>query len=140
MEPSPFASPDIPRLLNLFARLVQQHGFDAPGAGGLDAWTQAPGQSLLFFGGDPRRVPETWDVAVVLPDIVAGYRPGLRVALLDPALSQTLAGQYAVTVLPALVLLSDGRPIGSIERMRGWDEYAESLAAILGPSHPPRTH
>jgi hydrogenase-1 operon protein HyaE len=131
MEPTPNASPDISRLLTLFASQVRQYGFDAPNAANLSTWTQQPGPSVLFFTGDPRKVPETWDVAIVLPDVVSPYRPNLRVGLLDPALSQTLAAQYDVTVLPTLVFIRDGRALGLIERMRDWSEYAERIPAIL---------
>lgn len=130
MELSPHASPDVGRLLTLFAGLVAKHGFTAPSTGNARDFICEAGESVLFFAEDPRRVPETWDVAVVLPDIVRVNWPQLRVGLLDPPLARALAREFGVTLWPSLVFLSDGRMLGVIERMRDWDDYARRIAAI----------
>jgi hydrogenase-1 operon protein HyaE len=131
MDPSPHASPDISRLLTLFARLVSRHGFQAPA--NVAEFVAAPGAALVFFAEDPKRVPETWDVAVVLPDIVSLSPCPLRVGLLDPAASRAAAANYGVQVWPTLVFTREGQKIGAIERMQGWSEYRELLTAILKP-------
>ena len=69
MDPSPYAAPDTARLLTLFASHVRQHGWQAPGAASFDAFVAQPGLAVLVFSDDPRRVPECWDVAVILPDL-----------------------------------------------------------------------
>ncbi|MBS0395174.1 MAG: creatininase family protein [Proteobacteria bacterium] len=45
----------------------------------------------VLFTGDPTVSPESWDVAVVLPELVASC-PGLRACILDPAQSALAAG------------------------------------------------
>jgi hydrogenase-1 operon protein HyaE len=134
MQAAPDSSPDISRLLTLFARLVAQHGFEAPGVSRIAEFARSKGTVVLFFAGDPRRVPESWDVAVVLPDLLAAVRDGMRVALLDPALSQSLAAQYEVTILPTLVFMRDGQRLGAIERMRDWEDFEQRIAKILSRS------
>lgn len=139
---SPHSTPDISRLLTLFARHVQLHGCHAPGATQLDAFVAAPGNAVLFFTDDPRRAPECWDVAVVLPDLLAAHAKGARVALLDPATSKAVAARYGVAIWPSLVFMRDGEYLGVIERMRDWEEYAERIPRILarapGPVPDPR--
>lgn len=139
MEFSPNASPDIARLLTLFARLVAQQGYKALSAQSTREFVEAPGEAMLFFAEDPKRVPETWDVAVVLPDIVRTNCPQVRVGLLDPVSARALAGEFGVSLWPSLVFLRDGQYLGAIERMRDWDDYARRIAAIRAgmPARPP---
>jgi hydrogenase-1 operon protein HyaE len=141
-QPSPHATPDISRLLTLFAKHVQSHGWQAPGAAQVDAFVAAPGHAILFFTDDPRRAPECWDVAVVLPDLLAAHAAGARVALLDPATSKAVAARFGVAIWPSLVFMRDGEYLGVIERMRDWEEYAGRIPQILarapGPVPDPR--
>lgn len=136
---APATTPDIARLLTLFTHHVQQSGFRALATHSAAEFIGAPGPAVLFFAEDPRRVPESWDVAVVLPDIVGRQPEPLRVGLLDPVLARTLAPQYGVAMWPALVFLRDGQYLGALERMRDWDEYAELIPQILAraPGQPP---
>jgi hydrogenase-1 operon protein HyaE len=127
----PHASPDLSRLLTLFARYVATHGFHALPAAGVQEFVALPGDAMLFFSEDPRRVPETWDVAVVLPDLVRLSPRPLRVALLDPTVARALASSYGVDLWPSLVFTREGRILGRIERMRDWDEYAQRIPRIV---------
>jgi hydrogenase-1 operon protein HyaE len=139
MHASPHATPDVARLLTLFVQQVQAHGYRAPGVAQFDAWVAEPGQAVLFFADDPRRAPECWDVAVVLPDLMAAHASGARVALLDPAVAKAVAPRFGVSIWPSLVFLRDGEYLGVIERMRDWGEYAVRIPQILAraPSTPP---
>jgi len=139
MESHSFSAPDIARLLTLFARQVRESGFSALSAAGADEFAARPGPAVLFFADDPKRVPETWDVAVVLPDILRASAEPLRVGLLDPAAARALAGRYGVFRWPSLVFLRDGAYLGALERMRDWGEYLEEIPRILArpASRPP---
>ncbi len=139
MEPMIFSTPDIARLLTLFARQVRESGFTALSAAIAAECADLPGAAVLFFADDPKRVPETWDVAVVLPEILRASPEPLRVGLLDPAGARQLAARYGVIHWPSLVFLRDGAYLGVIERMRDWDEYGMEIPRILAlpPSSPP---
>lgn len=139
MHLSPNASPDIARLLTLFARLVAENGFKALTPASVDEFVREPGEAVLFFAEDPRRVPESWDVAVVLPSILRLSARPLRVGLLDPVTARALAGRFGVAVWPSLVFTRDGEYLGCIERMQDWNDYEERISAILSaePSSPP---
>lgn len=130
-ETTPHASPDLSRLLTLFARHVASHGFHALPAAGVQDFVAMPGEAVLFFAEDPRRVPETWDVAVVLPDLVRLSPRPLRVALLDPTVARAVASSHGVELWPSLVFTREGRVLGRIERMRDWDEYARRIPQIM---------
>lgn len=131
MDTLPHSSPDMARLLTLFARQVGMQGFRALPASGVAEFVAEPGDAVLFFAEDPKRFPETWDVAVVLPDLVRLSPRPLRVALLDPTVSRALAPNYGVQMWPSLVFTREGRILGRIERMRDWDEYARQIHAIV---------
>lgn len=142
MHPTPNASPDIARLLTLFARLVAENGFKALTLANFDEFVHEPGEAVLFFAEDPKRVSESWDVAVVLPSILRMIARPLRVGLLDPVSARALAARFGVTVWPSLVFTRDGGYLGRIERMQDWNDYEERILAILSkePSSPTGTH
>jgi len=139
MHTTPYATPDTARLLTLFSQHVQARGYRAPGQAQVEDFVAQPGVAVLFFVDDPRSAPECWDVAVVLPDLLAAFAPAARVALLDPTVARAVAPRFGASIWPSLVFLRDGEYLGVIERMRDWDEYAERIPQILAraPSAPP---
>jgi hydrogenase-1 operon protein HyaE len=106
-------------------------------ADGIDSVAAAPGLLGLLYTGDPGRSPESWDVCVVLPELLATF-PGMRAAILDPAQSAVAATRYGIDKLPALVVLRDGEYIGVIEGMRDWDVYLVAMRVLRdAPSQVP---
>ncbi|MFH1555712.1 MAG: hydrogenase, partial [Pseudomonadota bacterium] len=92
-----------------------------------------PRDRLLFLPAHGKSHMETPDIAVVLPELVRvldhGRRP-LTGAVAGPAIERILREAMALA-LPAIVVLRDGEPIGSIARMRDWDEYLARLGTVL---------
>lgn len=89
----------------------------------------------VLFTGDPTRTPETWDVCVVLPDVVRTV-PGLAAATLAPADSRQLAPVYGVDKYPSLLVLKHGLCVGAIEGMRDWLPFCAELAQLAAaPVH-----
>jgi hydrogenase-1 operon protein HyaE len=84
----------------------------------------------VLFSGDPARTPESWDVGVVLPELLRTV-PGLRAATLSPADSQALASAYGVVKFPSLVVLGHGEYAGVIEGMRDWLPFCAELAQLV---------
>lgn len=121
----------------LLARLAREAGVPTVTAAGIDAAAAAPGVLGLLYTGDPGRSPESWDVCVVLPELLAAC-PGTRAAILDPAESALAAARYGIDKLPALVVLRDGEYIGAIEGMRDWEPFVVALRVLReAPSQPP---
>jgi len=129
----------IDRLTALLARLVNQHGLVSLDETGIDAFTCAPGASLLFFPEDPERVPESWDVAAVLPDLLKDFPQPCRAGVIPPGSGRVLRNRYGFKLWPALVFLRDGGYLGAIEGMRDWASFlAEARQILARPvSRPP---
>ncbi|HQS09274.1 MAG: hydrogenase [Rhizobiales bacterium 24-66-13] len=115
----------------LVERLMTAHGYayvNTPEDLGTD-----PRDRLLFLPAHGKSHMETPDIAVVLPELVRaldhGRRP-LTGAVAGPAIERILREAMALA-LPAIVVLRDGEPIGSIARMRDWDEYLARLGTVL---------
>ncbi|MCE1244890.1 hypothetical protein [Oryzomicrobium sp.] len=119
-------------LAELIRRLESRHGFAVPAtAEAFDAFAAAPGEALVLFAEAPDRVPESHDVAVVLPEAVKHLPRPVRLAVLPLELARALAGRYGVRVWPAVVALRDGAYLGAIEGMRDWAVYQRELGALV---------
>lgn len=122
----------------LVARLVDELGFpylDATGEAAV-----ATGDTLLFLPAHGKAHLETPDIAVVLPELVealGAQAPLLGGAVAGPAAEKRMREELGGIALPAIVVLRDGRPIGSLSRMRDWDEFLERLSAVLSAASAP---
>jgi hydrogenase-1 operon protein HyaE len=132
-------SPSIERLRQRVDVLQSRHGFRALDAEAFDAFVAQPGTSLVLFAEDPAKVPETWDLTVILPDLVASLAEAPRVGMLAPAAARTLATRYGIRLWPALLVLRDGAYLGAVEGLQDWSAYMRRLPEILAaaPSRPP---
>ena len=89
-----------------------------------------------LFTGDPTISPESWDVAVVLPELLAAC-DGVAGCALDPEQSALAATRYGVGKLPALVVLRHGEYLGTIEGMRDWAPFVAELRRLaVAPPRP----
>ncbi len=91
----------------------------------------AGGTTLLFFTGDAARHKEIDDVAVVLPELAKAFPGRFRCATIDPDRDRDAAARFRVSIRPTLVLVHDGETVGSISRIRSWDDYLRQLGAML---------
>lgn len=106
------------------------------------------GCAAVLLTADPGRVPESWDMAVVLPELIASFAGRLHGAAADPAASAEIASRFGVGRLPALLFLRQGRYLGALEGMYDWQALrpaAEALMAgvparIPGVGVPVRAH
>ncbi|MDV7211804.1 thioredoxin domain-containing protein [Azotobacter beijerinckii] len=114
----------------LIERLTATLGYPWLDAAGLDRHVEAQPFSVLFFAGDPKRFPESLDVAVILPELIKAF-PQLAPALIAGADEAGLQGRYGFSVWPSLVFLKEGRFLGSLSRVLNWGEYLERIPAIL---------
>ncbi len=118
--------------------LTTKHGFVTVDDTMVDAFLKAHTNSVLFFAGDPERLLETHDVAVILPEIVKQF-PNIAPALVDRRAERALQLRYRFNAFPALVFLRGESYLGAISRLLGWHEYLSEIRAILArePSEPP---
>lgn len=125
-------SPTLDALAALLDRFEKLHGFARLDEAGFGDFAAAPGDCVVLFAEDPARVPETWDVAVVLPEVLKDLGGRLRAGVLDMASARRLAPRYGFGTWPALVFLRDGGYVGVIEGMRDWAVYRREASAMLG--------
>ena len=132
-------APPASALHPLVAQLFARHGLAEITVANIDSFVGIPGHSLLVFTDDPLRVRETLDVAVIVPELVRAFPSRFRVGVLLPESARSLQARYGFRRWPALVVLSDGKHVGAIEGLRGWDEYLTELGRLLetAPSRPP---
>ena len=121
---------------SLLERLERDAGLSRFRAADVAARAAATPLLALLFTGDPTRSPESWDVCVVLPELLA-LAPGVAGGVLDPTESARAASAYGVGKLPALVLLRGGEYLGVIEGMRDWQPFAAELRRLVNAAPRP---
>lgn len=98
---------------------------------GLESFVMAGGDGMVLFTQEPDQQPETWDVAVILPEVLKMTGDRLRAAIISPELARQEKARFGITRWPALVFVRDGGYVGAIEGMRDWQEYAREISAML---------
>lgn len=116
---------------DLLDRLVAKHALQEVDAQSWQVFLDAPGDGVALFTDDPEKTPESWDLAVIFPDLVAAAGTPLRAAVLRPAAARALQGFYGINRLPALLFVRDGGYVGAVEGLRDWAEYVAECQALL---------
>jgi hypothetical protein len=99
----------------------------------LASFVDAGGPCVLFVTGDMVQRPEGADVAVVVRELLRGPKgAGLRLAVVERRDEGAIMQQYGVVVLPALVLIRDGKVQEIIARMRDWQIYDQAFGRLAG--------
>ena len=123
----------------LIDALTKDHGMPLVSSETLDAFASRAPVTVLFFSGDPDRLWESNDVAVVLPELKKALGDGAEFCVVDRASERELQLRYRFNAFPTLVFLANGQYLGAISRMQDWADYLEQIAGILArkPSEPP---
>jgi len=114
----------------LINRLIDELGYPHLDQNDFEEFIQATPFSVLFFTEQPKRFPESDDVAVILPELVKSF-PQLTPAVISSDFEKSLQGRYNFAVWPALVFLKDGRYLGAITKVQDWDIYCAEIGSIL---------
>jgi hydrogenase-1 operon protein HyaE len=115
----------------LLARLVDTFGYPLLDAGNLDAFCDAPGDAVLFCGGDPAQHPECLDVAVVLPEILRAFSGRFRTAVVASELEPALQARFGFSRWPPLGFLRSGAYVGVISGIQDWSVYLARTNELL---------
>ncbi len=99
--------------------------------GGLESFVMAGGDGMVLFTQEPDQQPETWDVAVILPEVLKLTGDRLRAAIITPDLARREKARYGITRWPSLVFVRNGGYVGVIDGMRNWEEYTREIAEML---------
>ncbi len=100
-------------------------------AADLAAYLDRPGAHCLFVPGDPARNLETGDAAVILPELRMTFQHAFDCAVVDDAIDAEVRETYKALKTPAFIFLRDGVCLGSIQKVRDWDDYLGRITQIL---------
>ena len=114
----------------LINRLIDELGYPLLDKDNFEAFIQSAPFSVLFFTEEPKRFPESNDVAVILPEMVKQF-PQLSPAVISTDFEKQLQGRYNFNVWPALVFLKEGHYLAGITKVQDWDVYMAEISSIL---------
>lgn len=115
----------------LIDQLTTTHGYPLVTPDSLENFLERETTLALFLTGDPRRYPESNDVAVILPELARAFPARFKPAVVDRRLEALFKARYDIAAWPCLLFLRDGRFLGRISRVRDWSDYLERIAAVL---------
>ena len=123
----------------LLQRLTDEHAYPLLGEGDVDDFAREHDYVVLFFTGDPLRIGETADVAIILPELMKVFGDVITPAIVSRTAERPLQLRYRFSAYPALVFLGRGGYLGAISKVRDWNDYLREIAPILAlePSEPP---
>ena len=123
----------------LLRRLVDDLGW--PLLASLDevsAFTARPGTHCLLVPGNPARNLETADAAVILPELRMAFQGVFDCALVDDAVEAEVREIFKALKTPGFLFFAEGTYLGSIQKIRDWDDYMVHLPRLLGLRTPER--
>ena len=115
----------------LLERLRVQSNITLLDETGLEDFVATAGDGMVLFTQEPDQQPETWDVAVILPEVLKLTGARLRAGIISPDLARKEKARYGIARWPSLVFVRDGGYVGVIDGMRNWDEYTREIAEML---------
>lgn len=127
----PPAKPRLP-LPPLVDLLTDVHGYPRLDHADDRPWLDDPAKSwVVFLPGHGKGNTETADVAVILPELIRALHPRLTPAVAGEAAERAILALTGMMSLPALVFLRGDRLLGSIPRVRDWEDYLQRIGEIL---------
>ena len=97
-------------------------------------FTEAPGAHCLFVPGNPQKNLESTDAAVILPEIHKAFQGRFDCAVVDECIDYAVREAAGVFKTPLLIFYREGALIGTIAKVRDWDDYLTRVAHILSHS------
>ena len=115
----------------LLDRLMAKLGISDLDQAGFQAFMDEPGHGLVLLAEEPDIAAESWDMAVIFPELLASIGISLRAAVMRPEHARILQARFGLGRLPALLFLRDGGYVGAIEGLRDWSDLVTESAAML---------
>lgn len=118
-------------VMPLIQRLTEEFNYPIASPDSMPDLLSQPGCLVLFFPGNLEKFPESGDVAVILPELVAAFPGQLNPAVVQAEYEEELRARYPFDRWPGLVFLRSGVQIGTISKVRSWAVYLETITSFL---------
>lgn len=115
----------------LIERLVREFGVPEIGADQADSFLGGPGDAVLFFTEDPKKYPESADVAVILPELMKAFTGRFRAAVVARESERELQKRFGFARWPALVFVRTGDVVGTITGVHDWEDFVGAVGKML---------
>ncbi|MCW8943796.1 MAG: hydrogenase-1 expression HyaE [Sedimenticola sp.] len=115
----------------LIRQLVLQNNYPRLNETSLEVFLSANEHSVLFFTEDPKQYPESNDVAVILPELVAHFSGRFQVGVIDREVEHRLHRRFPFDSWPALVFMQRDHYVGAITRVQDWGDYLREIERLL---------
>ncbi len=115
----------------LLDRLVTKHNIQNLGHTGFMPFMNGPGNGVVLLAEEPDTAAESWDMAVLFPELLTTIGTDLRAAVMRPDEARPIQQRFAVARLPAFLFVRDGGYVGAIEGLRDWSEFVTEFTAML---------
>lgn len=124
---------------SLINQVTRDHAYPVLNSDNYDEFVNNQEVSVIYFGGDPKRYPESNDVIVVLPELEKAFKNQFSVAVVSEEDEQVLSKKYGFNMWPALIFLKNGKYIDMMTRIQDWSDYMRQIPIILEkePSYAP---
>ncbi len=119
--------------------MLETQGYPVVNVETLDEFCRSNETVVLFFTELMKPVPETADVAVILPEIHKAFANRFAVGVVAWEAQRDLQRRFRFSKYPALVFLRDGEYLGAIQGVLDWADYMSEVEGILNAevSEPP---
>lgn len=94
-------------------------------------FTATEGAHCLLVPGNPVRNLETADAAVILPELRMTFQGAFDCALVDDAIEAEVREMFNALKTPGFLFFRDGHYLGSIQKIRDWDDYLMRIPRLL---------
>ncbi|MEL6977836.1 MAG: hydrogenase [Pseudomonadota bacterium] len=115
----------------LIEALIETEHWPRLDAESVEGFIAGDGVRVLFLTGDPAKNLETNDVAVILPELARAFGGAFQPAVVDRSIEDEMRQRFEIWPTPSLIFLRGGKLIGSIPKVRDWDDYLERIRVIL---------
>ncbi len=123
----------------LVQNMLSTHQYAVVTLDTLEEFTASHDVVVLFFTELMKPVPETADVAVILPELEKAFDGRFKVGVVSWEAQRDLQLRYRFPKYPALVFLKGGDYLGAIPGVLDWTDYLAEIERILSAevSEPP---
>ncbi len=111
--------------------MIEQYQYPVLDETNLDDFISSNKECILFFTENPRRFPESDDVAMILPELVKEYENRFVAAVIAEKDQRQLQMKFGFKKWPSLVFIRDGEYLGVISKVQDWRDYIIKINELL---------